>query len=431
MSKIKSALLPRSEKGNDPNDYRDDPEFADKIKAEETQPATGLWLKRLQPGDTGKPIPNVVNVSIALEYAPQLRGVIRLDEFAGKMMLLSAPPWERRFEPRPWRDADDTELLVWLQENGLQLRGVQTVADAVRMVARRHAYDPLHDYLNGLEWDGQGRLSQWLPQYLNAPNTPLNRATGRAFLISAVARGLRPGCQADHVLSLEGLQGSGKSTLVRILGGEWTQENLPDMHSKDGMAALAGAWFVELSELAAMTRSEVEAVKSFISRTVDRYRQAYGRHVIEQPRRCVFIATTNEQTYLRDQTGNRRFWPIECGELRREELEQDRDQLFAEAVQAYKNGEAWHFTDPQVIAAATAAQELRVEHDPWLEDISGFVAGRTSVTTGEILNMLQIPRDRSSGPQAKRIAGLMRRLEFEGKESQAGGKREIVWRLKT
>ena len=196
------------------------------------------------------------------------------------------------------------------------------------------------------------------------------------------------------------------------------------------MAALAGAWFVELSELAAMTRSEVEAVKSFISRTVDRYRQAYGRHVIEQPRRCVFIATTNEQTYLRDQTGNRRFWPVECGQIHRDQLEEDRDQLFAEAVQAYKAGEAWHLTDEDVIADATAVQELRVEHDPWLEDISGFVSGRTSVTTGEILGMLDIPRDRSSGPQAKRIAGLLRRLGFQGKEETRNGKREMVWSLR-
>jgi len=393
-------------------------------------PPAELWLKRLQENDKGKPIPNTANVAIALEHAPDLQGIVKLDEFAGKLMLSARPPWERKFESRAWRDADDTELLVWLQENGLQLRGVQTVADAVRMVAKRHSYDPLKDFLNGLEWDGHARLSIWLHFYLNAPDTPLNRAIGRAFIISAVARGLDPGCQADHVMSLEGLQGTGKSTLVRILGGDWTQENLPDMHSKDGMAALAGAWFVELSELAAMTRSEVEAVKSFISRTVDRYRQAYGRHVIEQPRRCVFVATTNEQTYLRDQTGNRRFWPVECGQIQREELEADRDQLFAEAVQAYRNGEAWHFTDPEVIAEATAAQELRVEHDPWLEDISEFVAGRTVVTTGEILGMLDIPRDRSSGPQAKRIAGLMRRLGFTGKESQTGGKREMVWRIK-
>lgn len=393
-------------------------------------PPAEIWLRRLQENDKGKPLANTANVATALEQAPELRGIVRLDEFASKMMLSARPPWEKRFEPRAWRDADDTELLVWLQENGLQLRGVQTVADAVRMVAKRHSYDPLQDYLNGLEWDGHARLSIWLHVYLNAPDTPLNRAIGRAFLISAVARGLNPGCQADHVMSLEGLQGTGKSTLVRVLGGDWTQEHLPDMHTKDGMAALAGAWFVELSELAAMSRSEVEAVKSFISRTVDRYRQAYGRHVIEQPRRCVFIATTNEQTYLRDQTGNRRFWPVECGDLNRDELEADRDQLFAEAVLAYRNGEAWHFTDPEVIAEATAAQELRVEHDPWLEDISEFVAGRTSVTTGEILGMLDIPRARSSGPQAKRIAGLMRRLGFAGKESQAGGKRDIVWRLK-
>lgn len=392
-------------------------------------PSTKLWNQRLQATDKGTPLANAANVAIALEHAPELKGLVRLDTFTNKLMLVKQPPWLDRLEQRPWSDSDDTELLVWLQEHELQLRGVQTISDAVRMVGKRHAFDSLQDYLNGLEWDGLARLSLWPKIYLGATDSKLNRAIARAFLISAVARGLEPGCQADHVLTLEGLQGSGKSTLVRILGGDWTQEHLPDMHTKDGMAALAGAWFVELSELAAMSRSEVESVKSFISRRVDRFRQAYGRHVIEQPRRCVFIATTNEQTYLRDQTGNRRFWPLECGDLRRDELAADRDQLFAEAVQAYRSAEPWYFTDDAVQAEATAAQELRVEHDPWLDEIAAFLSGRTSVSTGEILEMLGVARDRSSGPQAKRIAGLLRRLGYIGHISRAGGDRKMVWRL--
>lgn len=397
----------------------------------QSRKTAALWKKRLQKNDQKKPLPNVANVVIALEGAPELDGIARLDEFAGKLMLTDCPPWERRFIMRPWRDADDTELLVWLQHQGLHLRGVQAVADAVRMVAKRQSYDPLHDYLIAMEWDGQERLSSWLSLYLSASVTDLNRAIGRKFLISAVARGLRPGCQADHVLSLEGLQGTGKSTLVRILGGEWTQENLPDMHSKDGMNALAGAWFVELSELAAMTRSEVEAVKSFISRTVDRYRPAYGRHTVEQPRRCVFVATTNETKYLRDTTGNRRFWPVECGQVDRDGFERDRDQLFAEAVSAFHAGEPWHLTEPETIQQAEAAQAQRVEHDPWIADVAEYVVGRAEVTTREIMSKLGIPSARSTGPQAKRIAGIMRELKFAGREDQSGGRRDIVWQRTT
>jgi predicted P-loop ATPase len=385
------------------------------------------WTERLLRDKSGTWMANSANVVVALEYAPELSGIVRWDDFTCRMVLARQPPWEEDANQRAWSDADDTELLIWLQEQGLYVRGVQTVSDAVRMVARRHAFDSLKDYLDGLKWDGVPRLSLWPSRYLGTSDDKLNRAIGRAFLISAVARGLQPGCQVDHVLTLEGRQGSGKSTLVRILGGQWTQEHLPDMHSKDGMAALAGAWFVELSELAAMSRSEVESVKSFISRKVDCYRQAYGRHVVEQPRRCVFVATTNEQTYLRDQTGNRRFWPLQCDELKRDELAQDRDQLFAEAVQAFWSGEAWYLKDNELIAAAAAAQELRIEHDPWTADITNFIQNRESVTTGEIMDMLGITRDRSSGPQAKRIAGLMRRLGYVGRETRTAGKREFRW----
>jgi len=386
------------------------------------------WRNELTLTEKGKPEGTAYNVAVALEQAPELQGVIGFDEFEQQALVMRAPPWERgRFERRAWSDADDTELLLWLQKNGLPVRAVTSVADTARMVARRHSFDPLADYLNNLSWDGSPRLDAWLMTYMGAEQTKLNRAIGRAFLISAVARGLRPGCQVDHVLCLESPQGVGKTETVRTLGGDWTQENLPDMHSKDGIAALSGAWFVELSELAAMGRSEVEAVKSFISRRVDRYRPAYGRHVVEQPRRCVFVATTNEGQYLRDRTGNRRFWPVRCGTIDLDALAEDRDQLLAEAVAAFKSAEQWHFTDPEIIRAAEAEQLARVEHDPWLSDIAAFVADKPTVTTNELLDMLDVPRGKATAPQAKRIAGFMRELGWTSRESKAGGEREIVW----
>ena len=392
------------------------------------------WREELALNDRGKPDGTASNIATALELAPELKGIVGFDEFEQRAMLMRAPPWQRgRYERRPWSDADDTELLLFLQTNGVPVRAITTVTDTVRMVARRHGFDPLADYLKSLNWDGSPRLEAWLTTYLDAEPTKLNRAIARAFLISAVARGLDPGCQADHVLCLESPQGKGKTETVRTLGGEWTQENLPDMHSKDGIAALSGAWFVELSELAAMGRSEVEAVKSFISRRVDRYRPAYGRHVVEQPRRCVFIATTNEGQYLRDRTGNRRFWPVKCGTVDLEALREDRNQIFAEAVTAYKAGEAWHFTNPEIIQAAQVEQMARVEHDPWLADIANHLQGKTSTTTGQLLDALGIERGRSSAPQAKRIAGIMRELGFDCTEDQSqrrtGGTREVIWTI--
>lgn len=388
------------------------------------------WREDLNTNDRGKPDGSAFNIATALEHAPELQGIVGFDEFEQQAVVLKAPPWQRgRFERRAWSDADDTELLLWLQKNGLPVRAVGTVADTARMVARRHSFDPLADWLNGLEWDGSPRLEAWLTTYMDAQPTKLNRAIARAFLISAVARALRPGCQVDHVLCLESPQGVGKTETVRTLGGDWTQENLPDMHSKDGIAALSGAWFVELSELAAMSRSEVEAVKSFISRKVDRYRPAYGRHVVEQPRRCVFVATTNEGQYLRDRTGNRRFWPVKCGAIDLEALREDREQLFAEAVACFKSGEQWHFTDPEIIRAAEAEQLARVEHDPWLSEIAAFVKDKPQVTTAELLEMLDVPRGKATAPQAKRIAGFMRELGWTSRRKQAGGEQEIVWRF--
>lgn len=389
------------------------------------------WRDRLQTNAQGRPDGSALNIALALEDAPELAGIIGHDELEQQTILTRRPPWDRgQFTERPWTDADDTELLLWLQQAGLPVRAVATVADTARMVARRHSFDPLADWLNGLEWDGSERLSTWLAVYMGAEDSALNRAIARAFLISAVARGLEPGAQVDHVLCLESPQGAGKTETVRALGGRWTQENLPDMHSKDGIAALAGAWFVELSELAAMSRSEAEAVKSFISRRVDRYRPAYGRHVVEQPRRCVFIATTNEDQYLRDRTGNRRFWPVRCGQINLDALKRDREQLFAEAVQAFHSGEAWHLTDRALIHAAQAEQLQRVEHDPWMADIAVFMTNRSTVTTSDLLQMLDVPRGKAAAAQAKRVAGLMRELGYTGREDQTGGEREIVWSLR-
>jgi len=387
-----------------------------------------MWRQHLQRDRNNKLIANAANVVTALEHSPDLAGIIQLDRLSGKLMLVKRPPWENDSTPRVWRDSDDTELLIWLQEQELLLRGVQPVADAVRMVGRRHSYDPLSDYLNALKWDGKRRLSRWLPKYLGAADTEVNQSIGRAFLISAVARGLEPGCQVDHVLCLEGQQGAGKTEVVRALGGEWTQEHLPDMHSKDSMASLQGAWFVEISELAALSRSQIEGVKSFVSRRIDRYRPPYGRHVTDQPRRSVFVATTNEKKYLRDATGNRRFWPVACGEINLGALSRDRDQLFSEAVQAFRSGEPWHLSDPRLVAQLTAIQEQRMEHDPWLPSIVEMVDNKASITTAKILDGLGIKPGKGAAPDAKRVSTIMRKLGYVEDVSKAGGTREVVWK---
>lgn len=390
--------------------------------------AARRWLRDLQMTRGGDAKGNLANIVHALENAPQLRGVVAYEEFTRRQVMMRRAPWEPgAFLQRAWRDSDDGELLTWLQQNGVPATATSTVADAVRLVAERHKFDALADFLNGLEWDGRERLSWWLELYLDAEPSELTQAIGRAWLISAVARGLQPGCQADHVLVLEGAQGAGKSTAARIIGGDFTQEHLPDLHSKDAEAGLAGSWIVELSELAAMSRSEAESVKSFLTRRVDRYRPAYGRHMVEQPRRCVFLATTNEQKYLRDTSGNRRFWPVEVGRADLDALADNRDQLLAEAVAAFKAGEAWHLTDPELVHAAQVEQARRQEEEPWLDLIASYLEGRSETSTRALLDRLEIPDDKRAAGHAKRLGGIMRQLGWTRRIDKSGGNREAIW----
>jgi len=351
--------------------------------------------------------------------------MVSFDEFSRKLLVAAAPPWDPGTKSRLWTDNDDVQLQRWLQAQNIPVQRVKTVTDAVRAVARH--FDALVDYLDNLKWDGAKRLTTWLTQYLGIEDNLYTRTVGLKFLVSAVARALDPGCQADHVLVLEGPQGIGKSKAVRILGGGWTKENLPDLHSKDAVVELQGSWIVELSELSAMNRSVTEAVKSFITRRIDRYREPYGRHPVEQPRRCVFVATTNEERYLKDTTGNRRFWPVKVTAVDFDALERDRDQLWAEALRKYRAGTKWHLTQKNVIRKAEIEQAIRVEDDPWTPLIAHYLDAREQVSTRQLLMTIGIDPDRLTGGHAKRIGGIMRRWRWESYVDKSGGGRDVIW----
>lgn len=299
-------------------------------------------------------------VSIALQTNSEFSQMLRFNEFSGVTEFAAKPTWRDVAPGDRWTDADDTQLMIELQWLDIDVRAKSVVADAVEVVARKSAYHPVRDYLKGLTWDQTPRLQLWLAEYLNAEGpADYLAAVGKRFMVSAVARVMQPGCQADHVITLEGDQGAGKSRTVQILGGEFTTDSLPDLHSKDAAVQLCGVWLVELAELAALRRtSDVEAAKAFITRRVDRYRPPYGRRTVDIARQCVFIATTNEAQYLRDSTGNRRFWPVRCGKVALEALQRDRDQLWAEAVHLYHAGEQWHLT-PEEAPLATLEQTQR------------------------------------------------------------------------
>jgi predicted P-loop ATPase len=315
------------------------------------------------------------NIIAAFRHARELQRLVHYNEFALHVEFTRAPPWREIGQNSRWTDADDTALTVWLQERDIAVTNPGKVADTTLLAAQEHAFHPVREYLQGLVWDGVPRLAVWLASYLSAEGSAVYLAAiGRRFLVSAVARIMAPGCQADHVLVIEGAQGIGKTSAARALAvrPEWFAGNLPDIHSKDAAIQLLGHWIIEISELKAIRNSQQEATKSFITETVDTFRPPYGRRTAQFPRQCVFIATTNESEYLRDRTGNRRFWPVRCGHVDVDVLVRDRDQLWAEAVQQYWLGTAWHLTDAE-IAIARDEQGARVFTTELESDVASYL----------------------------------------------------------
>lgn len=342
------------------------------------------WKDRLlRSGD--KPIPNLFNCVTALRYCPQWQGVLVHNTLSHKVSTAKPTPWGQSYAT--WSDIADGLTAAWMQEEGINVH-TGIASEAVRIVAHDHEFSPLFDYLNSLEWDGWHRVNTWTFDYLGVSDTAYSRAVGKAWLISAVARAYQPGCKADYAIILEGPQGRGKSSALKALASpawfaDYISENLS---SKDACILCSGVWIIEFSELEGIMHqhARVEAAKAFITRTEDRYRPPYGQNTIDVPRQCVFAATTNRDSYMLDETGNRRFWPIKCGSIYPGRIERDRDQIWAEAVRLYLEGEtAWLSEDLE--AEAKHEQKLRYEADPWEEAIGKWLEKRKDASTTEIL----------------------------------------------
>ncbi|HVY26941.1 MAG TPA: virulence-associated E family protein [Polyangiaceae bacterium] len=324
----------------------------------------------------------LANVLHVLAKHPEWHGVIAFDAFAEAVVCLKEPPTREQDRPQgsligDWTDEDSARTVAWISSNCEFEPSVEMVEQAILAIGRKHEVHPVRDYLDSLKWDAVQRLPTLLVKYFGATDTPYVRAVGTKWMISAVARAYKPGCQADYMLVLEGEQGIGKSTGVRVLGGDFYADTGIVVGDKDSYQALRRIWIYEFAELAAIKGRESERVKNFVSSRQDHYRPSYGRRTRDFPRQCVFCGSTNETQYLPDRTGNRRFWPVRCGRVDVAALVEDRDQLWAEAVARFKSGEAWHSDTAELVQLCQDEQADRQAPDDWISIVAEWLKAPT------------------------------------------------------
>ena len=384
------------------------------------------WFGALRSDNRGKVYPDLANVLIALRNEPQLRDALAFDEMLQESMLQKQPPiapgsTPGEDPPKKVTDDDVGRLQEWLQHVGLPKIGRETVGQAVEIRARDRRFHPIRDRLQAIEWDETPRAATWLKVYMGAsgPEEYLT-SIGRMFLVAMVARIMDPGCKCDYMLVLEGDQGARKSQACRILAGDaYFSDDLGDIGNKDAKQHLRGKWLVEESELANFSRATTETLKSFLSRTHEKYRPPYAKAQVDEPRQCVLVGTTNKSDWNKDDTGARRFWPVKIvGLIDIKALERDRDQLLAEAVHAYRMGEQW-WPDPDFEALVIKPeQEARRAVDAWEPPISQWLQGRV----GEKVSVLEVAQGALFMDRAK--CGTADQGRIKGCMSLAGWRKD-------
>lgn len=392
--------------------------------ASQNPPATAGGLSQLVKNRDDRPVPCLANCCLLTSQA--FPDTFRLNTFTGKTEVHRGLPSPITGQimaqdgPRELTDSDYTAVSSALaRSHGLSF-SVQQVSAAIEATAQENAYHPIREYLTGLKWDGVQRLEHWLHDFLGADDSEYTAGVGRLFMIAMVARIMKPGCKADYMIVLEGPQGIRKSTACRVLaGGKYFSDNLPPIRdaSKDLSQHLAGKWLIEVAEMSATSRADTEALKSFLTRTEETYRPAYGRNEVKQPRQCVFIGTTNRSEYLRDATGDRRFWPVKCGlngdPIDIESLRDHRDQLFAEAYHLFQSGAAW-WPDAAFESEYIRPQQAeRFECDPWEEMILAHIETTQTdrLTVAGLLTNV-IDKKAPSHDDRRRVRTILQRLGY-------------------
>lgn len=381
------------------------------------------WENRLLCGKQGDLVACVANVHDIIIHMPRWDGVVAFDEFAQRTVKRKPPPYING-AIGPWEDNDDTQTAMWLTRQWGFAPDPGVVGKAIEALAKEASFNPVKDYLRSRpKWDGVKRCESWLVDYAGVTDSPYVRLVSRFFLIGMVARVMKPGVKFDYCLVLEGEQGKRKSMIARVLGGEWYGDTDLNLENKDSMSAISGKWVYEFAEMGSVTRAESTKQKSFLSRQFDEFRPVYGKRMVCLARQVVFIGTTNEEEWNKDATGGRRFWSVKClGDLNPEGLEAMRDQLLAEALELYDQGERFWPNDDEQRTLFNPEQAQREQQEAYVDALHDWVYAQVAVfsiadaaMTGLKLDASKLTRDVQT-----RIGQALRKLGCTRTEKRNG-----------
>lgn len=389
----------------------------------------------LVPGANSQPIPNMDNIVRIFENDPNIKLGVHYDTFLQRVIDGKTG--------HQWKDSDELKLTLYIQRIlGIPKISKETVRDAVLAVAHQQPRHCIQDWLKSLPaWDGTTRLDSLFFKYFGTPHNEYTANVGRCFMVSLVARAMIPGCKADNLVVFEGKQGIRKSSaLEALVGQQWFATAHHEVTDKDFLQSLRGKWLIEIAELDSFQRSQLEAVKSMVSRRFDTYRMSYGHFTEDYLRQCIFAATTNKDNWNVDETGARRFWPIRTLAIDIPAILRDREQLFAEALALFMRvpldademsrkaaGADWWLTPKEL---TEREQDDRYEDDPWTVVIEEFIGVRTTITVPQLLTeALKLDVGKQDTKEQRRVGRILRRLGWEKYTERQGSALRKAWRL--
>jgi predicted P-loop ATPase len=390
------------------------------------------WIEQLQEYKNGKLLTVLANAATILENDPNWQGVFRYNEFSQRIEKVKKPPYKNS-KVGNWCNADSINTVIWLSREAKYGNfNPKTINEAVISVSLSQSFHPIKDYLNQLTWDKTPRIDDFFSDYFGTEKNDYTSQVSKVLFLSAVARIFKPGCKSDYVPILEGGQGIGKSSAVRALmpDPKYFSDTPFDMGAKDSYLAIVGKWIVELAELDSMNKADADRAKAFFSSSVDTYRKPYGEFIEDVPRETIFIGTVNKDAYLKDETGNRRYLPITCKTVDIKGIVECRDQLWAEAVSRFNQGEPW-WPDSSLADEMKEQQEARYDQDVWQSTIGEYLRMHNEVTIEDVATSHQclgLELNKIDKRTEMRIGKIIKYLGYSKHRARVNGILKYIYR---